>query len=157
MSQRHSFLHVSHTPGYTCYNSLARGEAEKFWYIDRTAWWAKGGPKRGISPQPFIKWVEVKYDPLPAWENMPEHKRQAHFRREVKRIEQHERAKREREGRTVMGPRKLLKLGPRDRPKTQKPRTKQPLCHASSKEAADEYKQELRQFLDLYYQASGYF
>jgi hypothetical protein len=101
--------------------------------------------------------VEVKFEPISMWENVPDHKWQAHFRREVRRIEQAERASREKEARRILGPVKLAKLDPRNRPRTTKKRTKQPLCHASNMEAAAAYKREWRAFLDAFYRASGQF
>ncbi len=40
---------VSHTKGFSCYEALATGKVEKYWYTDWTAWW-KGGGKRNKKP-----------------------------------------------------------------------------------------------------------
>ena len=56
----------------------------------------------------------------------------------------------------MMGPRKLVKLDHRDRPKNPpKERGPQPLCHSSTLEGALEYRERFREFLDNYYRASG--
>ena len=55
-----------------------------------------------------------------------------------------------------MGPKRLAKVDPRDRPK--RPHEKQgnqPLYHASTPEGAMEYKKLYREFLEQYYYASG--
>jgi hypothetical protein len=145
---------VSHWKGFSSYKQLATGEVERFRYIDWTAWHKAGGKKSKKKPSDFAVYVKVELSPLPAWENMPPHKRQAHFRREVRKLEQHFREQRAREGRTAMGPRTLEKLDPRDRPKTSPVRTPKPLCHAATKAAADDYRDKLKAFLDMYWYAS---
>jgi hypothetical protein len=146
---------VAHFGGFSSYQQLATGEVEKFYYIDWTAWHRAGGKKSKKKPEAFMKSVTVALSPLPGWEQMPPHKRQAHFRREVRKLEQAFREQREKEGRRSMGRRTLEKLDPRDRPKTPAKRTRAPLCHAATKEAADEYRKRLRDFLDQYWYASG--
>jgi hypothetical protein len=148
---------VTHSKGFSCYNSLATGKTEKYWFYDRTAWWKQGGPLGRQPLSTFRRWVEVKFEPIAAWENLPTHKWQAHFRREVRRIEQTERANRGKEERRVMSPVKLAKLNPRARPKTRNIRTRQPLCHASDMGLVADYKKEWREFLDAFYRASGQF
>ena len=146
---------VSHWKGFSSYKQLATGELERFHYVDWTAWHRAGGPRSKKKPEAFLKTVTVNLCPLPAWEHMPTHKRQAFFRREVRRLEQEFQEQRTKEGRFAMGKRKLEKLDPRERPKTPSKHTRAPICHASSKEAAQEYKESLRNFLEQYWYASG--
>ena len=40
------------------------------------------------APEAFIKYVEVNLSPIPSWEGIPDHKRQAMFKRRVRHIEQ---------------------------------------------------------------------
>ncbi len=147
---------VAHWNGFSSYQQLATGQVDRYHYIDWTAWHRAGGRRSKKSPAAFTKWAEVKLTPIPAWERLPEHKRQALFRRRVRQLEQEYRAERELECRTVMGPRKLAKVDPRDRPKNQpKSNGRQPLCHSSTIDGAKEYKERLRAFLDQFYYASG--
>ncbi len=146
---------IAQWKGFSSYNQLATGEVERFRYIDWTAWHKAGGKRSKKKPSDFAVFVNVELSPLPAWENMSPHKRQAHFRREVRKLEQHFREQREREGRTAMGKRKLEKLSPRDRPKGTFVRTRKPICHAATEAAADDYRDALRNFLDQYWYASG--
>ena len=146
---------VSHWKGFSSYEQLATGKVETFTYLDRTAWHRAGGDRGRKSREAFTKTVTVELSPIPAWERLPAHKRQALFRRRVREIEQSCRNEREREGRSALGPTKLAKVDHRDRPQTRKPRTRQPLCHASSVEAANEYKSNWRSFLDRFWYASG--
>ena len=147
---------VAHWKGFSSYEQLATGKIERFSYIDWTAWHRAGGMRCKKAPESFIKHAEVKLSPIPSWERIPEHRRQAMFRREVRLLEQACREEREREGRTVMGQNKLAKLDHRDRPKNPPKREgSQPLCHSSSPEGALEYRRSWREFLDQYYYASG--
>ncbi|MDJ0766629.1 MAG: hypothetical protein QNJ97_26890 [Myxococcota bacterium] len=146
---------IAHWKGFSSYKQLATGEVEKFTYIDWTAWHKAGGKNSKKSPTQFTKTVSVELTPLPGLEDMPAHKRQAHFRREIRQLEQHYRKQRERDGRTTMSKARLERLDPRDKPQTPFVRTRKPVCHASTKEAADEYREMLRAFLDQYWYASG--
>jgi hypothetical protein len=147
---------VAHWKGFSSYKQLATGEVERYSYIDWTAWHRAGGNRSKKAPEAFVKWVEVKLSPIPSWEGMPDHKRQALFRGRVRELEQDYRVERGREGRSVMGTTKLAKLDPRDRPKNPPKRNgRQPLCHSSTIEGAKEYKKQWRKFLDQYYYASG--
>ena len=69
-------------------------------------------------------------------------------------MEQQFREERKAAGKSVMGPKKLAQLDHRDRPQRPAVRTRKPLCHAATKEAADEYEAGLREFLDQYWKAS---
>jgi hypothetical protein len=147
---------VAHWKGVSSYNQLATGEVERFSYVNWTGWHRAGGEKSGKSPEAFLEWTEVKLSPIPSWEKYPSHRRQALFRRLVRQKEQEYRDQRAREGCRPMGPRKLSKIDPRSRPKREKnERRRQPLCHASTPEGAQEYERRLRVFLEQYYYASG--
>jgi len=146
---------IAHWKGFSSYKQLATGEVEKFHYIDWTAWHRAGGLNSKKKPEAFTKTVTVELSPLPAWERMPPHKRQAYFRREVRKLEQKFREERAMEGHSAMGKRKIEKLDPRDRPKNPAVHTPAPLCHASTKEARDEYLESYRAFLEQYWYASG--
>ena len=147
---------AAHWKGFSSYEQLATGKVERFSYIDWTAWHRAGGKRSKKPPEAFVKRTEVKLSPIPAWEHLPRHKQQALFRRRVREVEGELRAEREREGKGVMGQRKLSKLDHRDRPKgPPKDQGRQPLCHSSTREGALEYEERLRAFLESYYQASG--
>ena len=133
--------------------TLASGKVERFSYINWTAWHRSGRKK---PREMFIEWVEVRLSPLPSWEDMVAHKRQALFRRKVRELEQHYRSEREHERRRPLGPERLAKIDPRSRPKRPpKKKGNQPLCHSSTLEGEIMYEKKYRAFLDQYYKASG--
>ena len=147
---------VAHWKGFSSYQQLATGNVERFSFINWTAWHRAGGQRGNLPPAAFTEWVEVKLSPLPAWAELPDHKRQALFRRQVRALEQLFRAEREHLGHRPMGPKKLAKINPRHRPlHPPKDKGRQPLCHASSLQGLWAYKKQYRAFLNQYYVASG--
>jgi hypothetical protein len=146
---------VAHWKGVSSYRQLATGRKDRYWFINWTRWWGAGGPLSKRSPEEFVEWVEVELSPLPSWAGMKPEARQAMFRRLVRQLEQDYRVEREREGRRVSGPRKLARVDPRSRPREQKPRTRQPHCHASTARGRRLYDQDWREFLKEYYSASA--
>jgi hypothetical protein len=147
---------VRHWKGVSSFEQPATGKVDRYTYIDYTAWHRDGGVRSKKSVSEYTRQVEVELTPLPSWERLSEHKRQAHFRRCVRQLEQEFRALREQENRTVMGPKKLSRLDPRDRPKNPPKKTGlQPICHSSTVEGANEYKEQRKVFLDQFYYASG--
>jgi hypothetical protein len=138
---------VSQWGGFSSYKALAKGEVESFVFYNRTAWNKAGGKKSKKPLQAFAEVASIEYSPLPAWEEMGDDKRRALIRREVRKMEQEFREARELEGRTVMGPARLAKTDPRDRPSSPRKRTRKPLCHASSPVRARAYREEFRDFL----------
>jgi hypothetical protein len=148
---------IAHWPGVSSYHQLASGDVDRYPFINWTRWHRAGGKLSKKRPEAFVEWVKVKLTPLPSWEHLRAHKRQALFRRWVRELETNYRDEREREGRSVMGLRKLAKLDPRDRPKEPKKSGPQPLCHASTAEAKKEFRDDWKAFLARYYDASARF
>lgn len=140
---------AAHWNGVSSYHQLATGEPDTYRYFDWTAWHKASREKRK-NRSAFWREVKVELTPLPAWEGMSPAKRQAHFRREVRRYEQSFREERERAGQGVLGPRRLAKVDPRDRPKRPRVPSNQPVCHSSSPEGANEYKESLRAYMERY-------
>jgi hypothetical protein len=145
---------VSESPFFSTFRHLAHGDPLTFWYIDRTAWWKKGGPIRGNRPKDHMKWVTFELAPLPGWESMTMHQRQTRFRHLVREAEEIAAQERQAEGRTVVGVPALRRLDPRDRPRNPKRSGLQPLCHASDNATRKAYERDWREFLKAYRTAS---
>jgi hypothetical protein len=148
---------IKHWEGISSYYQLATGRVDKYSYINRTAWHRAGGKRCKKPMSAFTEWVELKLSPIPSWEALPQKARRELFRREVRALERRFREQREQEGRRAMTQRAMEKVRHRDRPKTIAIRTPQPLCHSSTIEGAQEYKNEWRYYLDEFYKASGMF
>jgi hypothetical protein len=145
---------VAEWKGFSSYDYLAKGEDPVFTYIDRTAWHKAGGERSKKPLEAFVKRIRLEFTPLPGTEQMKPSARQAEIRRRCRELEQVFREEREREGRKVMSETELKKLDPRDRPKSKPKRTRKPLCHAASAEAAKAYQEAHREFLNAYRIAS---
>jgi hypothetical protein len=149
---------AAHNKGWGSYNAIASGDlSERFEYFDKTAWHRAGGKNAKRPLSDFKKTVTVQFSKIPPWENLTDHQYATRFRKEVRAQEKKARAEREAAGKGVIGPSKLAKLDPRARPKIRKKRTRQPLCHASTPEAAEAFKEEWNEFLDQRAQASQLF
>ncbi len=131
---------LSQYPGFSTYSELARGDQQKYFYFDRTAWWKNGGPAGKHRLEEFIRWVPLMVSPLPHWERMTIPQQQTRFRHLLREYEEKFREERRRENRVVVGVKGLRRLNHRDRPKSDKKRDVQPLCHSSTGEGKAEYK-----------------
>ena len=101
---------------FSTFKHQASGKPLRYWFIDYEGYWAAGGdsnPK--IRPKDFIKWVNVETTPLPAWEPLPEHRRQSRIRQGVREIEQFVAEERKRDDRKVIGVQVLFERDPRSR------------------------------------------
>jgi hypothetical protein len=145
---------VAASPFFSTYRHLAFGEPLRFWYIDRTAWWRKGGPIPGNREKDYLKWVEFSLAPLPGWLSMTAHQRRSRFRHLVREAERIAAEGRAVEGRSVVGMPALRRLDPRDRPRDPKKSGPQPLCHAADPAIRRQFKREWREFLKAYRAAS---
>jgi len=148
---------VSDWEGLTLFGQLAGGEEERFYYIDWTRWWNEGGKKNKKPLCEYKKWVTVKLSPIPEWEKYSEHERQTLLRKRVRQIEDECAKERKKASRPAMSKSMRARVDPRDRPRNKKDAGPQPLCHSTTKEAADEYKAGWRDFLVRFREASGKF
>jgi len=140
------------------YPSLAKGETLKFWKIDWRRFRKKGGFRvKSHRPKDYIIWRELPFSWLPNYLNWSESKRQTRIRKQVAEKTDEFAQEMKSKGRVPMGAAELKKLDPRDRPKTPRKSGRQPLCHASTQEAADAFKDRRRDFLNDYIPASADF
>jgi hypothetical protein len=91
---------------------------------------------------------------LPGWRNLTVPQRQTRFRKRLREKEEEFREERSTSNRTVLGVKGLGELNHRDRPKKDKKRDVQPLCHASTPEGAVKYKEEYREIQNMRMAAS---
>ncbi len=144
------------TPLFSTYNHQSNGKALKYWYIDYEAYWTAGGNRnKRHRLKDFLKWVNWSCTPLPHHQSMTISQRQTWVRQQVKEIEETLREERKANGQTVIGIQKLRDTDPRSRPRIPKESGPEPLCHASDKETAKEYKKRWKVFRDAHIQASA--
>jgi hypothetical protein len=145
---------TAHWEGFSSYPALACGKSPVYTYIDRTAWHKAGGLRSKKPLGAFTKTIRLEFTSLPGWAHLTADQQAAQARRECRILEQQYRKERQRNGREVMGKAKMEKLDHRDRPKSKPVRTRKPLCHAASKEAAQAYIESFKDFLKAYREAS---
>ncbi len=136
---------LSQYPGFSTYRELARGEGQRYYYFDRTAWWKQGGPAGKRRLEEFIVWLPLEVTPLPHLRQLTAPQRETRFRHGLKEKEEQFREERKSAGRIVLGVKGLRELDHKDRPKTDHKRTVQPLCHASTTEQWNEYRTRYRE------------
>ena len=136
---------LSRYPGFSTYRELARGEAQRYFYFDRTAWWRQGGPSGRRRLEEFIEWVSLEVSPLPHLQGLTLPQCQSRFRHRLRELEERFREARREAERTVFGVKNLRQLDHRQRPRSDHRRDVQPLCHASTVEDAVEYEVRYRQ------------
>ena len=144
---------VSQSPFFSTFKHQATGKTLRYWYIDYEGYWAAGGDSNTkIRLKDFLKWVNIETTPLPAWEPLPEHRRQSRIRQGVREIEQSVAEERKRDDRKVIGVQVLFERDPRSRSDAPNDSGPQPLCHSSTKEGYLAYRAKYRAFRDEYNQ-----
>ncbi len=146
---------TSGSPFFSTFDFWSKGKKLRFWYIDWEAYDLAGGKrKKSHKPKDYLHWVEWEPEPLPNWANKPRHKYVTFIRKNVRAVEEQARELRRQEGRPAMSREKLFALDPRDRPKSPRIQTRQPLCHASSAAERKEFERNWREFLKEHRAAS---
>ena len=146
---------VSDSPFFSTYDFWTKEKPLSFWYIDWDAYYKAGGErKKNHRPKDYLCWVEWEPKVLPNWADSKIHKYSTFIRQNCRDIEAEQRSIRKQQGRSVMGIEALYKLDPRDRPKTPRKKTPQPLCHASDPKDRREYQVGWREFSSDHRKAS---
>ena len=86
---------------------------------------------------------------------MTDAQRQTWMRTQVRKIVDDCKNKRKEQDKTVIGKQVLFEEDPRNRPKNPKKSEPAPLCHASDKETAKEFKKQWREFMNQFIPASA--
>jgi hypothetical protein len=146
---------VSESPFFSTYRHLAFGEPLEFWRIDWAGYWEAGGTrKKNHAPKDYLRWERLALAPLPGWECLTIHQRQARVRVLVRGVEEEIAERRRCEGRGLVGVPRLYTLSPFERPKTLPDDGPQPLCHSSDPEARRDFKRRWREILREHRKAS---
>ncbi len=149
---------VKDSPLFSTYAHQTRGESLRFWWIDWATYWKMGGPdNKKHHPKDYLHWTNWETTPLPHLAGLTVYQRQTRLRKLVREEEEKQNAIRLKENRVVIGAPALFETNPRSRPSTNKPKTPQPHCHADSEEAAAAYKENWKDFLEKYREASADF
>lgn len=147
---------VSQSPFFSTYKHFAFGKPLRFWWIEWAQYELAGGLRNHrIHPKDYLEWGELKLGRLPEWEELTIHQQQTRYRQQIREIEENTRERLLEERRTVVGIPGLYALEPRERPESSGSRSRQPLCHAASRETRKAYQELWREFVKEYRKASS--
>jgi REP element-mobilizing transposase RayT len=134
-------------PGLNCVKALTRGKPIRGVWVDRTGMWNAG--KNLGNPKQYETRYEVRLTPLPGMEEMSERERQRQWRSIVKGIEEEYKQ-------NPVKKRFVLARNPHHRPDQVKKSCK-PICHASTRELVEEYREGYESFVSAYRDAQQRF
>lgn len=145
--------HPAHWPGVHCVQALTEGKTLSGIWYDRTAHYnaSRQGEKRPLAE--FSTRYEVPLSTLPILENMSEDQRREWYRDMVQSIAAETDERLCKEGRGVLGVKRVLTQKPHQRPRETK-RSPAPLCHCSDPERFREIRDAYRWFREQYRMAS---
>ena len=99
----------------------------------------------------FTAHLPLKLTPLPCWSHLPTEKRLQAAKQLLEDAQQE--AAEQRGDKPVLGPERVCEQDPHALPQKSK-RSPRPLCHASTRQAYNDFKQAYRDFVDAYHEAS---
>ncbi|MBI4614220.1 MAG: hypothetical protein HY720_11465 [Planctomycetes bacterium] len=137
-------------PGLSSAPESLHLHSRTFTIFDRTAWHKADRPH---DPSPFQKSIRLEIAIPPCWRHLSPKEQAARLRELVYSREEELRRERQAKGMKVLGIRAVKTVSPSDRPANPK-RSPRPLCHASSRELWEEYREQYAHFVELYRVAS---
>ena len=138
--------------------TLSKGQKLKFWKINWRQFHQKGGFRiKSHRPKDYLIWRELDFSWLAGYLSWSESKRQTRIRKQVALETESIQQALKRKGQKPLGLSALKSLDPRDRPRRPRNKTPKPLCHASTIEGANAYREQYRQFATEYIAASAEF
>jgi len=130
---------------------LAGGQLQGVW-IDRTQE-RLANPKTRKDPSRFCEPERVSFSPLPCWKHLHPGAQRQRVREMVAQIEAETAHRHRAEGSQPLGPRKVLRLDPHDKPLRSK-WSPAPLFHCASKQVRDTLREAYRCFYSAFRQAA---
>jgi REP element-mobilizing transposase RayT len=142
----------SHWPGLSCLSQLLGNRVRRFQWYDwtkRWKWTADELKGRELLDQRWAREVELEVKPLPSWAHLPEEVQRERVCELVASIESDGTLS----GGGVLGGKAVLSQQPHRRPVHIK-RTPRPLCHASTREGWEYYRELYAGFIAAFREAS---
>ena len=140
-------------PGVNCVEALVDGETlEGTWY-DRTKEYQARRAGQEVEPGQFETRYQVPLSPLPTLVGKSDEEQRAWYREMVSLIEEQTRERLRKEGKKVLGRRKVLAQSPFSKPKRIK-RSPAPACHCTEIDRWKAFRDAYRSFASLYRNAS---
>lgn len=139
-------------PGLSCLDQLLGNGIRQFHWLDWTARWKyiRRSPKaRALFDKRWAHPVELEIKPLPCWAQLSETQRHVRISELVTSIERDGRVS----GNGVMGRMAVMQQLPQRRPSRVK-RSPRPLCHASTQQGYEGFRELYRSFVTSFSEAS---
>ena len=139
-------------PGLSCLCQLLGDAVRRFHWFDWTARWraASGEPASALLDQRWARQVQLVLSPLPCWTHLSTTQRHERVFELIESIEQHGSLS----GKGVLGRKLVMSQRPHRRPRGVK-RTPRPLCHASTREGWEGFRELYRAFAAWFGEASS--
>jgi len=139
-------------PGLSCLCQLLGDAVRRFHWFDWTARWhaASRKPASAFLDERWARPVQLVLSPLPCWTNLSTTQRRERVRELIRSIEEQGALS----GDGVLGRRHVMSQRPHRRPRTTK-RTPRPLCHASTREGWESFRELYRSFATWFAEASS--
>ena len=147
--------HVYEWRGFSTFEQLSTEKPVSYSFINLRRWWKHGGPLSRKDKKDFEQRVTVQTTPLPHWQRWSRQQRQTRFATLIKDAEARHRENRVLEGKKALGMPAVLREHHLAKPAKAKKKTPKPLCHASNKGALQAFKDQWKEFLNAYRQASA--
>ena len=139
-------------PGVHCARSLMTGEPMRGTWFDQTSEWFARRAGHEVGPRDFATPMEVTFDPLPCWADLPPEERRRRVRELVEDIVRTNAIP----GRKFLGVEKILAQDPEDSP-ARVAKSPMPPCHSSTLERWKQYKDFVRELVSIYESVSARF
>ena len=137
---------VGESPLFNSLRAQARGKTQRYFLINWNEYHKRGGRQNPRhSPKDYLRWLELKFTPLPSHADKPDHERRTWFTQQIREIENYERETRRREKREPLGARAQFTVDPRSRPADPKRSGPQPLCHSADWQERVAYRKRYRE------------
>lgn len=140
-------------PGARGTHSLLAGHGVKGIWISRTAERNARRRDKTFGKYEFAEDERLELTPLPCWAHLSPEEYRRRVRELVREIEHETRARQKESGRAPLGPRRIQRQNPHDKPGQPK-RSPAPLCHAATREARLGFRYAYAEFVAAFRQAA---
>lgn len=142
-----------HWPGVTGVHALETGARLAGYWFDRAEEYHNGHPRGTLDDLEYATEYEVKLSPLPSWEGMSVDEQRRRVTAIVDDITREADARRQSEGRTVLGAAAVMAFSPHFVPE-EVDRSPQPIALAASKRAYKALRKVVVEFCNRFWEAS---
>ncbi len=139
-------------PGVHAAKALVHGEPLEGYWFNRRKEWAAANRGQDFGRYDFATRYLVGFSPLPAFRHLSPEQYQDRVAGLIREVE--EEGKRQRDGNPVAGTEKILSQNPYEPPTRKTKRSTKPMFHVASRQARDDLRQELGEYLARYWEAS---